>query len=381
MRVALTLLRHRASGGVERVLDRTAAHLAEHGHDVTIVCRTHGQRPHPGVRFVTLRAPVPGAAWRLWAFARDVERHVTRQPYDLVYGLGHTFSQDVVRLADGLLTTHMQHALRSAADPRERWRLRTSLKWRLAERIQARALAPDAARLVIVNSDLVRADVLSQHDLAPEQVRTIPNGPDVERFHPGCRAAGLELRRSLGWSERERVVLFLGTGYRRKGLRTLLDAFACVARSEPGARLLVVGRDSRPARFETQARRLGLGPRVRFLGERSDPERCYGAADLYALPTFYDPSANTTLEALAVGLPVITTHMDGSAPRVEPGHTGAVIEPGDVPALAEALGTWLDPARAQAAREPARQAALALDSERSMSLTRAALEEAARRGR
>src|SRR6185295_18991211 len=107
MRLALTHLRHARTGGTERYLNGLAGFLAARGHEVTIVCRSHAAPPHPAVRFETLRGLALGGAWRTWSFARAVERHVTEhgaesalagRRYDLVVGLGRTWTQDVLRL-------------------------------------------------------------------------------------------------------------------------------------------------------------------------------------------------------------------------------------------------------------------------------------------
>ena len=95
--VALVYATHRRRGGAERYLNQLATHLAEAGHEVTVVCRRHEDPPHSEVRFARLPVRALGNAWRHWAFARAVERHVARTDYDVVVGLGRTWSQDVIR--------------------------------------------------------------------------------------------------------------------------------------------------------------------------------------------------------------------------------------------------------------------------------------------
>ena len=88
---------------------------------------------------------------------------------------------------------------------------------------------------------------------------------------------------------------------------------------------------------------LGVDNATTFLGPRADPERLLAAADVYVLPTAYDPAANTTLEAMACGLPVVTSCMNGAAEIVSQGVFGSVVpnpvHPDDV---AEAVGDWLN---------------------------------------
>src|SRR5687768_9160860 len=109
MRIALVHMRHARSGGTERYLNQLAMFLAGRGDDVGIVCRSHVEPPHPAVRFHELRPMSIGGAWRMWAFARAVERWVEakRGEFDLVVGLGKTWSHDVMRLGGGVQRTYL----------------------------------------------------------------------------------------------------------------------------------------------------------------------------------------------------------------------------------------------------------------------------------
>lgn len=357
VRIALIHMRHARSGGTERYLSDLGRFLVEHGHEVTIVCRSHVEAPHPRVRFHVLHDLAVGPAWRMWAFARAVESYVAESDFDLVYGLGRTWTHDVVRLGGGCHRTHLELAL-AARPPLGRLRERMRLKHRLTLAIEERALAPGAFRRVVTNSEMVRADALQRHSLPVESVSVIHNGVDLERFHPRHRRdSGAALRRALGTSDDGCTVLFLGTGYSRKGLDTLLDAFPELLRARPGVTLVVVGYDSSRARYEARAQALGIAERVRFLGGRHDPQACYAAADLYVLPTLYDPFANSTLEALASGLPVITTPTNGASELIEPGVQGEVLAPRDVAALSQRLIEWTDAARLREASVRARELA------------------------
>jgi UDP-glucose:(heptosyl)LPS alpha-1,3-glucosyltransferase len=132
----------------------------------------------------------------------------------------------------------------------------------------------------------------------------------------------------------EIAVLFAGSGWERKGLRFAIDAME--RRPGPG-RLLVAGRgDSR--KFPSN--------RVQFLGVFPEMPSLYAAADVFLLPTVYDPFSNACLEALAAGLPVITTQANGFSEIIESGKHGTVIEcPDDVDAIGKALQFWSDPSR------------------------------------
>lgn len=355
MRLALTHLRHARTGGTERYLDGLAAFLAARGHEVTIVCRSHAAAPHPAVRFELLRGLALGGAWRTWSFARAVERHLAARPYDLVLGLGRTWSQDALRLGGGCQRTYLELAHRATLTTRDRLLGSGAWKHHLAVRIEERALASPELH-VIVNSHMVRRDVEARYGLARERLSVIHNGVDLERFHPRRRALeGAAKRRELGFEANDCVVLFLGTGYARKGLDLVLEAFPALLAARPAARLLVAGFDSAHARYAARARELGLAGRVRFAGGTLAPEGLYAAADLYVLPTRYDPFANSTLEALASGLPVVTSTANGGAELLDAGLQGEALELGAGPGgLAEALARWCAPERRAAGARAAR---------------------------
>jgi len=183
----------------------------------------------------------------------------------------------------------------------------------------------------------------------------IYNGVDLDRYHPDNRARyRAAARQEIAAPAEAWLVLFAGSGFERKGLMTAIEALPRL--DDRGARLLVVGKgDARP--YQALAEGLGVGARVTWLGPRPDIERWYAAADALALPTRYEPFGNVHLEALASGLPVVTTTHAGGAEAVSPA-CGAVVEPRDPTALGAALdrlragdGAALS-AAARAAAEP-----------------------------
>jgi UDP-glucose:(heptosyl)LPS alpha-1,3-glucosyltransferase len=108
-----------------------------------------------------------------------------------------------------------------------------------------------------------------------------------------------------------------------------------------------------------EAARLGIDSRVNMVGHASNPAPFYAAADAFALPTFFDPFANATLEAMAAGLPVVTSGQNGAAEILHSGVDGLVVDgPDDVTGLVEALSSLADPATRRAMGEHARQTAL-----------------------
>jgi UDP-glucose:(heptosyl)LPS alpha-1,3-glucosyltransferase len=187
-------------------------------------------------------------------------------------------------------------------------------------------------------------------------VRVVHSAIDPLRFAAEDRIKRRQEERDR-WGVRpgEVVGLFVATNYRLKGLAPLLKAVALVPRGKP-LRLAVVGHP-RFARYRRLAGRLGVADRVLFLGNRADPKDAYFAADFLVHPTFYDPCSLVVLEALACGLPVVTSRYNGAAELLDPPAAGLVIDdPHDAPALAVAIIRMADPGYRAAAAPAARQA-------------------------
>jgi UDP-glucose:(heptosyl)LPS alpha-1,3-glucosyltransferase len=177
-------------------------------------------------------------------------------------------------------------------------------------------------------------EIARLYGVTDARLSVVYNGVDLERFHPRLRAQHRAAARDeAGVPPGAWAALFAGSGFERKGLATAIRAQALAGNA--GGHLLVVGRgDTAP--YRRLAAELGVAARVVWLGPRPDIERWYAAADALVLPTRYEPFGNVHLEALATGLPVVTSVVAGGAEVVDE-RCGAAVMPGDAAALAGAL--------------------------------------------
>jgi UDP-glucose:(heptosyl)LPS alpha-1,3-glucosyltransferase len=338
VKLALVRQYYTPFGGAERFVDRALTALHERGIDVTIIARRWKGEGGPPV--LACNPGYLGRTWRDAGFARGVQRIIADGRFDLVQSHERIPGCHIYRAGDGVHATWL--ALRDQVRGTGA-RLATALSpWhRYTLAAEAGVYRHPNLRAVICNSRMVRDDIARRFAVPADKLRVIYNGVDLDFFHPQLRTRHRDwVRADLGVAERVPVILFVGSGFERKGVPALLHAMTLMRRQD--ATLLVVGQDKNLGRLRGLAAQLQLARRVRFLGGRQDLRSYFGAADLFCLPTLYDPMPNAALEALACGLPVVTSTTCGAAELIKPGENGFVCDALDSAALAENLDRLSD---------------------------------------
>lgn len=343
-------------GGAEVYTLWLVRRLAAAGHDVTVLAEKCG---YPDVK----SAPVPvsgiGRAWRALSFARNACRLLGQGGYDVTLDMGRSYGGSLHQTHNGCYPAARAANLRAEPDALVRALRAAGLalspkEWAYAfiERERVRRGAH-----IIALSRFVAEDWRRYYGIGAERLHIIYNGVDGSRFRPGPpKSAGAPL-----------TILCVAQNFRRKGVFHLLKAAQRLARTAPGNfRVQIVGLGyASGARYEQLAASLGVRDRVEFIGETDDIAAVYAGADVFCLPTFYDPCPLVLFEALAAGLPVVTTRFNGAAELVTPGQEGFIIEdPRDDAALAGALEKLFDPAERSRMSAAARALAERCTSER-----------------
>jgi UDP-glucose:(heptosyl)LPS alpha-1,3-glucosyltransferase len=351
-----------ARGGCEMYIADLARRLAAGGHEVHLFARRWDAAALPATaQYHRLTVPRGPRFLRPWLFGAACRRALRDFPELISIGFDKTWGLDVLYPLGGLHAASADHNLRKHRRPlaRAAARLVKALDpahhaFGLLERRQY--LGPDRP-LIVVNSRMVRSHFGRYYGIPGDAVRVVPSAIDPDRFVEDDRPARRQaFRAQWGIGPEETVATFVGMNYRLKGLEPLLHALRLVPAGPP-FRLLVAG-GPRTGRWERLARRLGVADRVRFIGYCADTRNCYFAADFLVHPTFYDPCSLVVLEAMACGLPVISTRFNGACELFREPDEGYVIgDPHDGDRLAWCVGQLLDPARRAAAGQAARRQA------------------------
>jgi UDP-glucose:(heptosyl)LPS alpha-1,3-glucosyltransferase len=336
MNLAIIRRQYSSSGGAELYAQRLMSALVGTGHAVHLFTEGWDNAPQ-GVRVhrVEVRA---SRADRAWAFALAAQKEIAAQSgvFDRVFSLERTLRQDVYRAGDGLHRVCLRR-MRQFAPWWRRWLVGQGRYHRELLRLEAQTFHPDNTKRIIVNSEMVRREIVEEYGFPSERIFLVRNGINVARFQNGKRQ---ETRARFGVGAEDYLLLFAGSGWKRKGLRFALE-FMRANRSDPRLKLLVAGKGRKSWNSPSN---------VIFAGAMPDLENACAAADLFLFTPLYEPAANVVFEALAAGLPVVTSAFNGSAEILEPGRNGTVIEnPADPNAIAQAVAYW----RARPGRLPA----------------------------
>jgi UDP-glucose:(heptosyl)LPS alpha-1,3-glucosyltransferase len=357
MKLALIRRQFSATGGAELYLQRLLQALVKGGHEPHLFAESwDGQ-----LDGVHLHA-VPGGgdrAGRLTRFADAVAAELTKHAFDVVFSLERTHHQDVYRAGDGVHRVWLRRRQQFA----QWWRAPFVCAGgfhRNLMKLEARTFDPANTRHIIVNSDMVRREILEHFHFPANRIHLVRNGIDLERHRHGQRKA---TRERFGIKPDDTLLLFVGSGWERKGLRFVLRAFHRL--KAPRVKLLVVGKGKPP---------LARPDGCIFAGPMSDVENAFAAADLLVFLPIYEPSSNVVAEALVSDLPVITSSLNGASEIITPRKNGTVIaDPRDTDAVVEAIRFWI--MQRGLAEMPAKEE---LSLERNVEETLAVLQMAAR---
>ena len=192
---------------------------------------------------------------------------------------------------------------------------------------------------LIAVSMYTKKELTEFYDIDEEKIHIIYNGVDVQKFKPNKDRAGL--RRELGLEEKQKIILFVGRLYQRKGLDTLFQSISKVVQNFKDAKFVISGEGFRQNKEKLLklAEKLKIENSVLFVGYFPDEKLpdLYAASDIFVLPALYENFPFAILEAQATGLPVISTKVGGIPELVTNNKNGLLVEPANSEQLTEEI--------------------------------------------
>lgn len=224
------------------------------------------------------------------------------------------------------------------------------------------AMAKDPGLHYVVNSSLVGKELQEYLNVSASRISLIPNGVDTQYFSPASSPDKLLHRQSLGSElgiplvSDAPMIVCVGSGFRRKGVFTLIEAVSDLK----DVTLVVCGKDKEIVKARAFIKALHADDRIAIANPRSDIRTILGAADVFALPSLYDPSSNAVLEALSCGVPVVISQDVGMADQILSAKAG-IVSGRSAEELVDAFRLLLDPQIRQEKARLARDFALKFD--------------------
>lgn len=301
MRVAVIRRRIHSFGGAEAYADKLINGLEKRGVDVEVIAEEYCGKGK--AKFYPVRLPrfslIPG----LILFNIACRKILEKEKFDIVHSLERTWPQDIYRAGEGCHREFMK-----TLSFKERISPKHSLMLYMEKNVF------NNSRYIMANSERVKREIIAHYHIPEGRIKVIYTGVDTEKFNP-LYISNLK--------KDEFSILFAGSGFKRKGLELLIKALAKTGHTY--FRLLVAGKGD-SGYYNKLARSLGISGKIKFLGIVKEMDMLYASADLVVLPTLYEPFSNVCLEAMACGIPALTTRVNGVSEILEGNLKELIIE-------------------------------------------------------
>jgi len=347
-RLAIVRQKYRPDGGAERFISRALEALDNHELELNIITRQWSGESRPDWHVHICNPKKWGRVSRERGFAHAARHCWQQERFDLVQSHERIAGCDIFRAGDGVHKVWLEQRAR-VIPAYQRWLTPLGGYHRYVLDAEKQMFHSPVLKKIICNSLMVKRDIMRCYQVPEDKFALIYNAIDSASFYPATPDQRKQGRAQLSIPDESCVLIYVGSGFERKGLKAAITAVAATDRY-----LIIVGQDKQHDKYRALAQSLGCLSRVRFVGIQKNVLPFYHAADGLILPTLYDPFPNVILEAMACGLPVITSHSCGGAEFIEHDQQGFVCDALDINMLKQFAGAIqplaLDPKRGIAAR-------------------------------
>ncbi len=319
-------------GGLEKYTLRTAQAFAEKGCEVTILTTGKEGLLEPrrkalegmNIRVVNFHHSSPFSFRRIQQYDTCCQNWLKENSTDVVFGMDRNSFQTHYRAGNGVHALYLQR--RSEVESLVKWiSFKINPLHRTILDLERQTFEHPELRILFANSHMVAQEIQRHYKVEKERIRVVHNGVEWKEMandFDNWESQQIEQMHHFGLDPCCFQFLFVGNGYRRKGLKFLLEGLSQV--HWDNFQLSVVGKDSEIEAFKALADQLRIGSKVKFFGLQKNIRPFYQMADVLVIPSTYDPFANVTLEALAMGLFVVSSNFNGATEILTP-NTGIVI--------------------------------------------------------
>ncbi len=322
MKIALIRRKFNPFGGAEQFITRTIQGLSAFNIQTSIIAESWIKADEAsslaGKDWIKADVQGNSRAAKFLSFQQSVVNILSTHQFDLIQSHERLLGADIYRVGDGI---HASWVARLAkVSP---WYTRLWLKIDPYHRAVIRTeqeMSKDPHLTYVANSTLVQQELINWYHVPKNRIVLIENGIDTKVFTPTIDKAAEKIK--LGLNPQLPTVLFVGSGFTRKGAFELLEAINIL----PDFQLIIVGYDKQLAKLNKRVASLKLAKRVLVTGPQSDVKPFLAAADLFCLPSLYDPFPNAVLEALCSALPVVVTNAVGIADAIKLNNAGAICD-------------------------------------------------------
>ena len=309
MRIALIRRKFNPFGGAEQFIMRTIQGLRAFNIQTFIIAESwvkqDDARAEGSQDWIKANVQGNSRSAKFLSFQQSVASILSTHQFDLIQSHERLLGADIYRLGDGIhaswvarlaKVSHWYTKLWLKIDPYHRAVIRTE-----------QAMAKEPNLTYVANSELVQQELMDWYQVPAKRIVLIENGIDNKAFTPTTDKAAAKTKLDL--NPQLPAVLFVGSGFARKGAFELLDAINRL----PDFQLMIVGHDKQLTKLKKRVKALRLEQRVLVTGPQGDVKPFLAAADIFCLPSLYDPFPNAVLEALCSALPVVVTNAVGIA--------------------------------------------------------------------
>lgn len=328
MKIAIIRRKFTPFGGAENFILRTSKALSGLGIKFFIISELWKQKKglSKDITWVSAKSYGFFRFIRFLTFQNSVKKIISTNYFDLIQSHERLTGVDIYRLGDGIHAAWVDRIKKISPWYKKIW-LNIDLYHQKIIRIE-REMSEDKNLFYVANSSLVKQELSKYYNVPKSRIKVIENGIDIKSFNPVSTSKKEVSKKKLGLDPKLPVVLFVGSGFQRKGAFELVEAIKLLTKFQA----IIVGKDKKLEDLRGHVR----GQKILITGPQDSIQKYLDASDIFCLPSLYDSFPNAALEALCCGLPIVLTKDVGLAPHIKKNIAGVICKK-NINSIADAL--------------------------------------------